>query len=190
MYEGIARIITPEQISGRAIIYVSLLALIVDAFTAKFSHTHAHNNMNMKMLFVHNLADVFGSIGVIISGLFVLFLDWNFVDGIIAVIIALYMLVESVATFPAIVRVLMNAAPDYITIHEIEAGLKGINGVCDVHHIHLWRVSENEVSLECHVVGTDLNLIPKIQKYLEEKHHIHHATIQLETKNSCKECCF
>ncbi len=190
MYEGIARIITPEPVSGRAIIYVSLLALVVDALTAKFSHTHAHHNMNMKMLFIHNLADVFGSVGVIISGLFAVFLGWNFVDGIIAVLIAVYMLAESVAAFSTIVRVLMNAAPDHIAMHDIEAGIQNIKGVCDVHHMHLWCVSENDVSLECHVVGTDLNLVPKIKKYLADNHHIHHATIQLETTDSCEKCCF
>ena len=67
--EGIERLISPQEIEGMIIIWISVLALIIDAATAKISHHDAHHNTNMKMVFIHNLADAFGSIGVIISGL-------------------------------------------------------------------------------------------------------------------------
>ena len=69
LIEGIRRLIQPQQIEGMIIVWISVLALIVDIFTAKISHHGSHHNTNMKMVFIHNLADVFGSIGVIISGI-------------------------------------------------------------------------------------------------------------------------
>lgn len=108
--EGIGRIISPEPIDGSMIIWVSVLAVIVDTVTAKLSHKDADKNTNMKMVFLHNLADALGSVGVIISGLFVIWMDIYRIDGIVALGIAAYMIYQSVLSFPRIVNILMNAA--------------------------------------------------------------------------------
>lgn len=186
--EGISRIISPEEISGRLIIYVSILALIIDIATAKLSHHESEHNSNLRMVFLHNLADALGSVGVIISGLFVVFLGWNFVDGVVAILIAIYMLYQSVLSFPKFINILMNATPDDIKINDIKNALLEIEGICDVHHIHLWQISEHSTSLECHIVGQNIDLIKKAAKVLDEKFEIEHCNIQIETQADCCEC--
>lgn len=186
--EGISRIITPEEISGRLIIYVSILALIIDIATAKLSHHEAGHNSNIRMVFLHNLADALGSVGVIISGLFVVFLNWNFVDGIIAIMIAIYMIYQSVMSFPKFINILMNAAPDDIKINDIRTALLEIEGICDVHHIHLWQINEHDISLECHIVGQNIDLIKKAAQVLDEKFEIEHCNIQIEKDTNCCKC--
>ena len=116
--EGIERLIFPHQIDGWLIIFISILALIIDTLTAKLSHHHAHHNTNMKMVFVHNLADAFGSIGVIVSGLCVVWFGIYRADGIIAVLIAAYMIVQSIISFPQIVNILMNKFFNNDTVFE------------------------------------------------------------------------
>lgn len=188
--EGIGRFISPQNINGELIIYVSIIALIIDGLTAKLSHHESHHNTNMKMLFLHNLADALGSVGVIISGLCVVYFDWYFVDGIIALMIAGYMMFHSIAAFPKIVKILMNATPEHIDIENIRKKLLKIKNVSDIHHIHVWNVDEHNISLECHVVSDDLNVVTDIKKILENKFDIHHSNIQIETKeNNCKNCC-
>lgn len=189
IYEGVARLIAPEPIQGLPIILVSILALLIDAATAKLSHAHAHTNTNMRMVFLHNLADAFGSVGVIISGLCVLALNWTFVDGVMALIIAAYMIYQAVASFPQIVRILMNAVPANLELEAIRTAIAKIEGVHDVHHLHLWNISEHEVSLECHVVGKDFALVSQIQRMLHDEFDIEHATIQLENEpDNCAAC--
>lgn len=190
VFEGFERVFFPHQIDGRMIIVISVIALIVDALTAKISHTHAHHNANMKMVFVHNLADAFGSIGVIVSGVCVVMFGVYFVDGLIALLIAFYMIFQAVTSFKPIVQILMNAAPEHIDIEKIKESIQKIKGVEDVHHIHVWAVSEHEVSLECHIKGTDLELIPTVCHLLDEKFGIDHANIQLENQKDCPECMF
>lgn len=188
-YEGIARLITPEPIQGLPIILVSILALIIDTATAKLSHAHAQTNTNMRMVFLHNLADAFGSVGVIISGLCVLALDWTFVDGVMALVIAAYMIYQAVMSFPQIVRILMNAVPANLELEAIRAAIARMDGVHDVHHIHLWNISEHEVALECHVVAKDFALVSQIQRMLHDEFAIEHATIQLENEpDNCTAC--
>ena len=188
MMEGLGRFIKPESIDGKMIIYISIIALIIDTLTAKISHTDAHHNTNMKMVFVHNLADALGSVGVIISGLCVVYFNVYFVDGLIAVMIAFYMIFQSVESFPKVVRILMNAAPENLDIQEIKQELLKIKGIQDVHHIHLWCINENDVSLECHIVSCDIELLPKIHRVLQKKFQISHVNVQFETQNCCS-CC-
>ena len=186
--EGIERLISPRPIEGWLIIFVSVLALVVDTLTAKISHHHAHRSANMKMVFLHNLADAFGSIGVIVSGVCVVLFDVYFVDGLIALFIAAYMIFQSVTSFKPIVNILMNAAPENINLHEIEKEIKKIKGVENVHHIHVWCVSEHDFSLECHIKGSDLELVHKINHLLSQKFEINHCNIQLECTDCCQKC--
>jgi len=188
LFEGITRLIKPEPIDGYIIIWISVLALIIDAATAKISHHDAHHNTNMKMVFIHNLADVFGSVGVIISGLCVVWFNIYRVDGIIALLIAFYMIFQSVVSFPKIVNILMNAAPDNLNIEDIKKALLQINGVKGVHHIHLWCINEHDISLECHIEADNLNLTSQISELLKTKFAITHCNIQIENDKCCSQC--
>ena len=188
LIEGISRLIKPEPIEGMLIIWISVLALVIDAATAKISHHDASHNTNMKMVFVHNLADAFGSVGVIVSGACVIWFGIYRVDGIIAVLIAAYMIVQSIIAFPQIVNILMNAAPDHIDLEAVKNEILQINNVRGVHHIHLWCISEHEVAMECHIESDDMDITPQISEMLEDKFGISHCNIQIE-KQACKEGC-
>lgn len=186
--EGIERLINPQQIDGLLIIWISVLALIIDALTAKISHHDAHHNSNMKMVFIHNLADAFGSIGVIISGLCIMWFDLYRVDGIVALFIAFYMIFQSVVSFPQIVNILMNAAPDNIDIEQVKNSLLAIKNIKNVHHLHLWCISEHNVAIECHIESDNNDIIVEATQLLKDKFGITHCNFQVENK-SCGECC-
>ena len=188
LVEGIERLINPQQIDGLLIIWISVLALIIDALTAKISHHDAHHNSNMKMVFIHNLADAFGSIGVIISGLCIIWFDLYRVDGIVALIIAFYMIFQSVVSFPQIVNILMNAVPDNIDIEQVKNSLLAIKNIKNVHHLHLWCISEHNVAIECHIESDNNDIIVEATQLLKDKFGITHCNFQVENK-SCGECC-
>lgn len=186
--EGVQRLFYPEAIDGNIIIWVSVLALIIDAATAKLSHHGSEHNANMRMVFLHNLADALGSVGVIVSGLCVVWFDVYFVDGLVALIIAFYMIYQSVLSFPKIVNILMNAAPDGLELDEIRQALQKIDGVKDVHHIHVWCISEHEVSLECHIVADNTAIARQATQVLDDRFGIEHCNIQIEADGDCPHC--
>ena len=188
LIEGIERLLKPEQIDGTIIIWISVLALVIDAITAKISHHDAHHNTNMKMVFIHNLADALGSIGVIISGLCVVWFNIYRIDGIVALLIAFYMIFQATVSFPKIVNILMNAAPDNLDIEEIKKAILKIKGIKGIHHIHLWCINEHDISLECHIEADDLNLTPRIAHLLKEEFNITHCNIQIENNKCCSRC--
>lgn len=188
IFESVQQFFFVAHIDGDLIIAVSIAALIIDLITAKFSHTHAHHNVNMRFVFLHNLADAFGSLGVIISGLCVLWLNILWIDGLIALLIAIYMIYQSVIGLPEILRILMNAAPDSPRTEEILSALMQIKGVKNVHHLHLWYLNESDIALECHLVADNMLIVKKTTKLIQQKFGIRHCTIQVETGKHCRPC--
>ncbi|HCU59356.1 MAG TPA: cation transporter, partial [Alphaproteobacteria bacterium] len=73
-------------------------------------------------------------------------------------------------------------------LNKIEKAIKKIKGVEDVHHIHVWCISEHDVSLECHIKGSDLELVHQINDLLAKKFEINHCNIQLENEDCCHKC--
>ncbi len=189
LVEGVERLIFPQEIDGFVIIWVSVLALLVDAITAKISHHGSGHNTNMRMVFLHNLADALGSVGVIISGLFVVYGGIYRVDGVIALVIAGYMIYQAVLSFPRVVRILMNAAPDTVDVDAVQKVLCRIKGVRGVHHIHIWNVTEHDISLECHLVAKDVQLSRVAAEKLRQEFGIRHCNIQIEQEGDCPDCC-
>ncbi len=187
--EGIGKIIAPQPIDGWIIICVSIIALIIDAATAKLSHHGSEHNTNLRMVFLHNLADALGSLGVIISGICAVYFGLNRVDGVIALLISAYMIYQSLMSFPRVVAILMNAAPEDMDLEQIKKELKKISGVKDIHHLHVWCISEDSVSAECHIVADDTEIISKVTKLLDNKFGIGHCNIQIEKNcNDCEHC--
>jgi cobalt-zinc-cadmium efflux system protein len=182
--EGIEKLISPAEVDGPIIIWVSVAALIIDTLTAKLSHHSSEHNSNMRMLFLHNLADALGSVGVIVSGLCVIYFDVYWVDGLVALMIAAYMIFQAVVSFPKLAGILMNAAPEGLDLQQVRQSLLSLEGVQDVHHMHVWCVCENELSLECHIVTSETETVKRAAEILDEKFEIEHCNIQIE-KTPC-----
>lgn len=187
--EGIEKLIYPQAIDGWIIIWVSIVALIVDTATARLSHHGSEHNSNMKILFLHNLADALGSVGVIVSGICVLYFDVRWVDGAVALMIAAYMIFQSVVSFPKLAGILMNAAPEGVDIEAIRQRLASLKGVRNVHHIHVWCVCENELSLDCHIVADDMQVAGQAAKLLDDEFEIEHCNIQVEAQECATPNC-
>lgn len=187
--EGVGKLISPQPVDGWIIIWVSVVALIIDAATAKLSHHGSEHNTNLRMVFLHNLADAMGSLGVIVSGICAVYWGINRVDGVVALLISAYMIYQSVISFPKVVAILMNAAPEGTDLEQIKKELKKISGVKDIHHLHVWCISEDAVSAECHIVADDTEIIGKITELLNRKFGIGHCNIQIEKHcNDCGHC--
>lgn len=186
--ESIIRVFQPRPLDGLTMIYIAFITLVIDVLTARISHQHSHHSMNMKILFIHNLADAFGSCAVIFSGLCVYYFDIQWVDGVMGMIIASYMIIQAFLSFPKIVKILMNAAPQDIHIADIKKDILSFKEISDVHHMHLWYMNETDISFECHICTKDTHVLKRIASLLKEKYGIYHITLQSESK-PCKNPC-
>jgi len=192
IYEAIWRFIEPQIISGWIVIIIGGIALIVDLYTSVITYRLSENNMNMKAAFLHNLSDALASIGVVIAGSLVLLYDWFWVDSLITMAIGGYILLQTFKMLPKSVNFLMDATPNNISIEDVKTSMSLIEGVEDVHHIHVWNLDEQRVALEAHVVTGAENLKDNatikeaIKKSLQEKYDINHSTLEFEhTEEDC-----
>ena len=194
IYEAIWRFIEPQTISGWIVIIIAGIALIVDLYTSVITYRLSENNMNMKAAFLHNLSDALASIGVVIAGSLILLYEWFWVDSLITMIIAGYILLQTFKMFPNSVNFLMDATPNNISIEDVKTSMSLIEGVEDVHHIHVWNLDEQRVALEAHVVTRaeslkdNATIKEAIKKSLQEKYGIDHSTLEFEhTDEGCND---
>ena len=192
IYEAIWRFIEPQIISGWIVIIIGGIALIVDLYTSVITYRLSENNMNMKAAFLHNLSDALASIGVVIAGSLVLLYDWFWVDSLITMAIGGYILLQTFKMLPKSVNFLMDATPNNISIEDVKTSMSLIEGVEDVHHIHVWNLDEQRVALEAHVVTgaeslkENTTIKEAIKKSLQEKYDINHSTLEFEhTEEDC-----
>ncbi len=184
-YEAVTRLIAPEPIEGWTVVIVAAAALVIDAVTAPLTYAMARESMNVRAAFLHNLADAAGSVAVIVGGVVVILYDWTLIDPLLTLLIAGYVLWHGAREIGGAIRILMNAAPDAVDAREVAAAMAGVEGVADVHHVHLWRVDERRASLEAHVAlapgAGDAGAVKRrLRALLAERYGVRHATLETE----------
>jgi len=192
VYEAIFRFIEPQPIEGWTVVIIAVVALIVDVITALLTFTLSKSSMNIRAAFLHNVSDALGSIGVIIAGTLIILYDWYFVDPLITLMIAGYILWQAFSEIGGAIRILMSATPENIAPQAVVDRSLAIPGVCGIHNIHIWPIDEHRVSLEAHVVIEDEFIMRgelikgAIKKMLISDFSIQHTTLDIESRS--REC--
>ncbi|MFV0292140.1 MAG: cation diffusion facilitator family transporter [Paracoccus sp. (in: a-proteobacteria)] len=190
IYEGGMRLLDPPQVQGWTVVIIAALALIVDALTAALTWSMQKGSQNIRALFLHNLSDALASVAVIIGGTLIILYDLTWVDPLITILIALYILWLAVTEIGGPVRTLMLGSPPDLNGRAVVDGLLAIDGVAGVHHVHLWQMTEDAAALDCHIVmkNSDWDQVgavkAAIKARLAEDFHIHHSTLEFETPES------
>ena len=189
IYEGAMRMIDPPEIEGWTIVIIGGVALVVDALTAVLTWSMVKESVNIRALFLHNLSDAFASIAVIIGGSLILLYDMRWVDPAITIGIALYILYLAFSEIGGPIRTLMLGSPPNIDGQAVVEAVQDIDGVQDIHHVHLWQMQENTVALDCHVVLTEAgwqqleSVKAEIKEELKTRFSIAHSSLEFEHRD-------
>ena len=192
IYEAVWRIVEPQVVTGLIIVVVAGVAFVVDMVTALITYRMSKNSLNMKAAFLHNLTDALTSIGVIIAGALILLYQWYWVDTLVTFLIAGFVLWQGMIMLPKTIHLLMEGTPEDLSSGEIKSSLEEVEGVEDVHHIHIWNLDEHRIALEAHVVVAtnvlqEVELIKaKLKKMLKDQFKIKHSTLEFEYFNESK----
>lgn len=186
MFEGALRLVDPPPVGGWTVVIVAGLALLVDALTAALTFSLQKTSVNMRALFLHNLSDALASVAVIVGGALILLYDIRWVDPAITIGIAGYILYLSISEIGSPIRTLMLGCPDGIEGDAVIAAIRGVTGVADVHHVHLWQMQEHEAALDGHVVlhATDWHrheaIKADVKTLLRDRFGIGHSSLEFE----------
>lgn len=189
---AITRIINPEEINYNGMIIFAIVGTIVNIIAAYA--TKEGDSLNQKAVNLHMLEDVLGWIVVLIGAIVIKFTKITTIDSVLSIFVALYILINALRSFKKIFDLFLEKTPEDIEIDEIKEHILEINGVIDVHHIHIWSIDGFNNYATMHIV-TDSKKINELKHTIKEElneHGISHTTIEIEDKDSkCDEheCC-
>jgi cobalt-zinc-cadmium efflux system protein len=193
IYEGLWRLFEPQVIEGWVVIIVASIALVIDIATATLTFTLSKQSINIRAAFLHNVSDALASAGVIVAGTLILLYGWYWTDTLLTLLIAGYVLYQAATLLPKTIHILMEGTPEGITIKEVINSMEGVEGVSNVHHLHLWQIDEHKNALEAHVVISHFSKTEQIKMALkaelERQFSITHSTLEFEINHCNKECC-
>lgn len=168
---------------------IAVIALAGNLFSIIFLSKDAKRSLNIKSAFLHLLGDTFSSVGVLITALVLIFFPkLYYLDSIASIVIALFILKEGISIFIESINILMQGMPKGIDAEKIKKRLleDKILRIKEIHHMHIWGLSPENIILDCHIVLSkeDLHGINKkleeINTILECDFNINHSTIQFE----------
>lgn len=177
------RIQDPVVIDGTVMLTVATLGLGVNIVGAVLLHSHAHDNLNVRGAYLHVLGDLLGSVGAIAAGIIVLTTGWTPADPIISVVIALLILVSAWRLVSEAVDILMEAAPAHLDLTEIIDALRSVEGLEEVHDVHIWTLTSGFVAMSGHGVIDDPAEHTRVLVEVRERmagFGIEHVTFQIE----------
>ena len=189
IYEASSRLFYPEPIKSGLVIWLALLGIVVNGGSVLLLKKDSEHNLNMKSAYLHLLTDMMASVAVLVGGLLMKFYGWFWVDSVMTLLIASYLIYVSYDLIKSATKMLMLFTPDYINIKELVREVHKIKGVNKLHHIHIWHLNDEELHLEAHldcsedIKMSEFNiLLEKIETVLYNEFKINHINIQPEFK--------
>jgi len=189
-WEGIERLINQQPINGNVVSWVAGIGIMINFGSAYLFRSKISHDLNIKAAYWHLMVDALVSMGVVISGILIQITHWYFLDGITSLIIALVIIYSTWDLFKDSFIALLDGVPQGIKLDEVKNNLLKIQGVVDIHHIHVWSLSTDENAITCHVkIAQNENTKNIKSKIKHELIHLNitHSTIEFETND---EDCF
>ncbi len=190
IYNAVIRIINPVEIDYSGMIIFAIIGAAVNLIAAWF--TREGDSLNQKAVNLHMLEDVLGWIVVLIGAIIMRFTDISVIDPIMSIFVSVFIFINAIKNLVNVVNLFLEKTPAGIDIEEIKEHILHIDGVTDVHHIHIWSMDGYNNYATMHIV-TDREAFEVKKEIREElkEHNIGHVTLELEgTNENCSaECC-
>ena len=184
VYHAVLRIINPQEVNYEGMIFLSIFGVLIN-FLAVYFTKNGHS-LNQKAVNLHMLEDVLGWAIVLIGSIIMKFTEINIIDAILSILVALFILINAIKSLKKVLNLVLEKIPDGTNLDEIKKHLKKVEGVVDIHHVHLWSMDGLNNYMTMHVV-INSNELEKIKRSIKEElkeFNINHSTIEFENPNS------
>ena len=188
-WEALQRLNAPEAVQSGPMIWVALLAIILNSGIAWWLSQAAKADLNIRGAYLHMLGDAAASFGVVIAGIVIALTGAYIADPIVSIIFAALVLWSSWNILTESIHVLLEATPAGLDLAKVEHAIRGVQGVLDTHDLHVWTVSSGLIAGSCHIVVADQSVSnsqhihQKVAHMLGHDFKISHSTIQVEVED-------
>lgn len=189
IYEAVLRFLDPQEIESELVIWLALLGILANGFSVLLLRKNSRENMNMRSAYLHLLTDMSASVAVLVGGLLMKYFGWFWVDALLTVMIAVYLIFMGYDLLKSSFKILMLFTPDDIQLEELREAISEAPEIKNVHHMHIWQLNEKETHLEAHIdFFEDITLsqfdviLDRVEERLFHDFGINHVNIQPEFK--------
>lgn len=198
IYEAIHRFFNVIEIRSGLVIWLAFFGIVANGISVLLLRKDAKKNMNMRSAYLHLFTDMSASVAVLIGGLLMKYYEWFWVDSVLTILIAIYLLFMGYDLLKSSFRVLMLFTPIDIKLEELTSAITTISEIKNAHHIHVWQLNESEIHLEAHLeFYKDISLSQfdeisdRVEELLLHEFGINHVNLQPEyQKNDPKDIIF
>jgi cobalt-zinc-cadmium efflux system protein len=191
-YEAVRRIASPEPVQGVVVIVSALIAIGLNSYIA-FGLRGDTKSLNLRAALLHIVGDIAASIGVVVAGAVILLTGWLYIDPLLSLAIAVLIAFGAWRIVRETVNLLLEGTPGEIDLAKVTTEIKRTERITNMHDLHVWALSSEEVALSVHVVVGDCPLadaehvVRDLEHRLCERFAIGHTTIQVESCHPCGE---
>lgn len=187
-WEAVGRLMEPPQPSGKTIMVVAAIGVVINTATALLFVRGKDHDLNIRGAFLHMAADAAVSLGVVIAGALILFYGLNWIDPVISLVIAAVIFISTWGLLRDSLNLAVDAVPRNVDPGAVREYLKNLPGVTAMHDLHIWPMSTTDTALTAHLVmhplPQDDKFLNDVARQLADRFTINHATIQLERHES------
>ena len=190
LYEAVERLQHAPEVPGVPMIIVALAGLAANAAVMLLLRSDSEKSLAVKGAYMEVVADTVGSIGVLIAGIVTVTTRWPYADVVVAVLVALWVLPRAITLARAALRILFESSPAHIDVDELRAALGAVDGVTDVHDLHVWTLVPGRDMATAHLTSTadTARVLDDARAVLAER-GLEHATVQIEPPGCSTEGC-
>jgi cobalt-zinc-cadmium efflux system protein len=192
VFEAVRRLQSPAAVDETTVIWVAFIGILINGVTALGFMAGRKSDLNIRGAFLHMVADAVVSLGVVLSGLAVLYTGWLWIDPAVSIVVALVIVVGTWSLLKEAVSLSLDAVPATVDRQAIETYLAGLPGVSEVHDLHIWAMGTTDIALTVHLVrpGATLDdgLLAQACRDLSARFGIAHATLQVESGDPAHPC--
>lgn len=182
-WESFMRFKQPEEVKALQMIIIATIGLIIN-IGVFYVLSKDNHNMNIKAALLHVIGDLLGSVAAIVAGIVIYFTNWNLIDPILSLLIAMILIPSTIGILKKSIHILAEGVPHELDFYEVGKTLETVEEFESVHDLHIWMIDSKNFALSAHVDIKDMNMwergLNNAQKVLFEKYNILHVTLQPE----------
>lgn len=189
LYEAWLRLLHPEPVDEAAMLRVAAGAMLLNGGIMFGLHRTGENDINIRGAFLHMLGDLLGSAAIVGGAIAIHFTGWLRVDPLLSVAISLLVVWTAWDIIRESLNILLEGLPRGLDLKEVSGAIQQVEGVLDVHDLHIWSLGSTSSALSCHVLIEDMppsqsdRILHDLNHVLGDRFHVHHTTIQFEHVN-------
>lgn len=187
LYEAYQRLGNPPEIQSTGMLVIAVVGLVVNLTSMRLLSAGKDSSLNLKGAYLEVWSDMLGSIGVIIAAIVIKVFGWGWVDSLVAAAIGLWVLPRTWMLLKESINILLQGVPQGVDMERLNAAIRAIHGVVDIHSMHVWALTTGKNVLSAHLVidpsrNDGASVIAAVTEAASDEFGITNSTVQIESQ--------